>query len=50
MAINNKISDEKLLYEINKEASKMLALSSGKIDKYEYLMGMKYYRLTKVGF
>ena len=26
-------------YEINREAAKMLALLSGKIDKYEYLTG-----------
>ena len=30
-----KIRDEKLQYDINKEGAKMLALSSGKIDKYE---------------
>ena len=26
----------KLQYDINREAAKILALSSGKIDKYEY--------------
>ena len=26
-------------YDINREATKILALSSGKIDKYEYLTG-----------
>ena len=31
--------DEKLQYDINREAAKILALSSGKIDKYEYLTG-----------
>ena len=35
----NQIRDEKLLYDINKEAAKKSALSSGKIDKYEYLTG-----------
>ena len=30
-------SDEKLQYDINREAAKISALSSGKIDKYEYL-------------
>ena len=30
---------EKLQYDINREAAKISALSSGKIDKYEYLMG-----------
>ena len=38
MAINDKIRDEKLQYDINKEAAKLSALSSGKIDKYEYLI------------
>ena len=33
----DKIRDEKLQYDINKEAPKISALSSGKIDKYEYL-------------
>ena len=33
--INCKITDEKLQYAINKEAAKLSALSSGKIDKYE---------------
>ena len=39
MSINNKIRDEKLQYHINKEAAKISTLSSGKIDKYEYLAG-----------
>ena len=30
---------KKLRYDINKEAAKISALSSGKIDKYEYLTG-----------
>ena len=30
-------SDEKLPYDINREAAKISALSSSKIDKYEYL-------------
>ena len=32
-----KIRDEKLLCDINRAAAKILALSSGKIAKYEYL-------------
>ena len=32
-----KIRDEKLQYDINREAAKIWAISSGKIDKYEYL-------------
>ena len=39
MTIENKIKDEKLQYDINREAAKISALSSGKIDKYEYLAG-----------
>ena len=39
MTIDDKIKDEKLQYDINREAAKMSALSSGKIDKYEYLTG-----------
>ena len=39
MAIYDKIRDKKLQYGINREAAKTLALSSGKIDKYEYLVG-----------
>ena len=37
--INGKIVYEKLQYDINREAVKISALSSGKIDKYEYLTG-----------
>ena len=39
MTINDHIRDEKLQYDIDREAAKILALSSGKIDKYEYLTG-----------
>ena len=39
MAIEDQIKDEKLKYDINREAAKISALSSGKIDKYEYLTG-----------
>ena len=37
MTIEDKIKDEKLQYDINREAAKISTLSSGKIDKYEYL-------------
>ena len=37
MAINDQISDEDLQYDINREAAKISASSSGKIHKYEYL-------------
>ena len=39
MAIDDKIIDKKLQYNINIEAAKISALSSGKIDKYECLTG-----------
>ena len=39
MTINDQIRDEKLQYDINREAAKILALSSGKIHIYEYLTG-----------
>ena len=39
MIIEDQIKDEKLQYDINKEAPKISAWSSGKIDKYDYLTG-----------
>ena len=39
MTIEVQIKDEKLQYDINRETAKISALSSGKIDKYEYLTG-----------
>ena len=39
MKINDQIGDEKLQYDINREVSKISALSSGKVCKYEYLTG-----------
>ena len=39
MSVEDQIKDEKLQYDINREAAKISALSSGKIDKYEYLTG-----------
>ena len=39
MTSNDQIRDEKLQYDINREAAKISALSSGKIHKYEYLTG-----------
>ena len=35
------IKDENLQYEINRKAAKISALSSGKIDQYEYLKDEK---------
>ena len=39
MTINDQIKDEKLQYDINREAAKIFASSSGKLHKYEYLTG-----------
>ena len=39
MTINDQIKDENLQYNINREAAKISALSSGKLYKYEYLTG-----------
>ena len=39
MTINNQIRDEKLRYDINREAAKISAWSSGKTHKCEYITG-----------
>ena len=39
MTIEDQIRDEKLQYDIHREAAKISALSSGKIGKYEFLTG-----------
>ena len=39
MTITDQIKDEKLQYNINREAAKISALSSGNIQNYEYLTG-----------
>ena len=39
MTINDQIRDEKLRYDINREAAKISALSSKEVNKYEYLPG-----------
>ena len=39
MTTNDQIRDEKLQYDINREACKISALSSSNIKKYEYLTG-----------
>ena len=47
MTIDDEIRDEKLQYDINREAAKISALSSSKINKYKYLTGKKYCLLIK---
>ena len=39
MTIDAKIPDEKLHYDLKREAAKISAISSRKIDEYEYLTG-----------
>ena len=39
MITDDKIRDEKLQYDINREAENLSALSLGKIDRCEYLTG-----------
>ena len=41
MTIDDEIRNEKVQCNINKEAAKIPALPPGKIDKYEYLTGLK---------
>ena len=48
MTIDDKVRHEKLQYDINIEAAKISALSSGKTDKYEYLIGEEMIPLIKV--
>ena len=47
MTIDDKIRNEKLQYEINREAIKISTLSSGKLGKYEYLVGKEIFLLIK---
>ena len=47
MTMDDIIRDEKLRYLINREATKISVLSSGKIDKYEYLAGEQILPLIK---
>ena len=39
MTLEDQIRDEKLQYDINREAAKISTLSPGKTGKYEYLTG-----------
>ena len=39
MTLSDQIKNEKLQYDINREAAKISALSSAKLHKYEYLTG-----------
>ena len=45
MAIDDQIRDKKLQYDINREAAKISALSSGKLISRNILQVKKYYLL-----
>ena len=49
MTIDDKVTDEKLQYDINREIEKKkkLTLWSKKFDKYDYLTGRKSYLWSK---
>ena len=47
MEISYKIRDERLRYDIIREAAKRSALLSGKSDNHEYFMGKEYCLLIK---
>ena len=47
MTTNDPIEDEKLQYDINREAPKISALSSDKINNMNMLLVKKYYHLIK---
>ena len=48
MTIVYRIRDEKLQCDINRDAAKISALSSGKVDKYEYFSGEEIYLTIKI--
>ena len=39
MTIDDEIRDEKLQYDVNREEQKIVAVSYGNIDQYEFLTG-----------
>ena len=47
MTTDDRIRDEKIQYDINREAAKLSAILSDLIDKCEYLTGEEYYLLIK---
>ena len=48
MTIDDKIRDEKLQYDINREAAKTSAFSSREIEKYEYFTGEEILMILKI--
>ena len=49
MTFGDKIRDEKMQYNINREEANISALSSGNIDKYEYLTSKEILPLNQSG-
>ena len=47
MKFDDETKNEKLRYDINREAAKMSAWSSNQVRKYEYLTVKKYFLLIK---
>ena len=47
MTTDDKIRDEKLKYDINREASKISTVPSGKTDEYQYLAAEKILHLNQ---
>ena len=47
MTLEHQIRNEKLQYDINRETAKISVLSSGKINKYEYLTGEEIFPSNK---
>ena len=47
MTFDDKIKDEKVKYDIDREAAKISAISSEKIDNINILQAKKYYHLIK---
>ena len=47
MKFDDETKNEKLRYDINREAAKMSAWSSNQVGKYEYLTVKKYFLLIK---
>ena len=47
MTIDDQIRDEKMQYDINREAAKISPLPPSKIDKLNILLVKKYYHLIK---
>ena len=45
--LNDKIKANQAQYDLDREAAKMSALSSGQLEKYEYLTGVRIYDISQ---